>query len=258
MLAVRPDLAAKGLSTISLRAVLSRLESVLGLRPISAEGVRRLVEVRNGAAHAGTALASRDVLVDCLTIAMAVLPRVELDEEEFFGVHATTARALVSEHKSLVSARIAARIASAKAGLRRLSDQLGEPLFTTVTGELASRRLNLDADEFVDEGQGVDVSCPACGATARLIGHVEVHPEVDFDVEPMGGGHYESITYSYWQPELHPQACVCTVCGLHLLSPSELAETGVPFEAFDVPEEDLGPDFDIQPLIEAAMFDGEE
>lgn len=257
LLATGPDLATTGLTTIGLRVVLTRLDSILGPLPVLADDLRQLVEVRNGAVHVGTAAASRDVLVDCLAIVIAVLPHLDFDEEEFFGLHTAAVQALVSERRSQVSARVMAKIAKAKAGLQRLSDQLGKDGFATVTRELASQRLTLDADEYVAEGAGVDADCPACGFQARLFGSVEVRPEAEFDVEPLGGGRYESIAYGFWQPALHPQTMVCTVCRLHLADPHELAEAGLPSQAFDVSDEDLGPDFDLQGVIDAATFDEE-
>jgi hypothetical protein len=80
--------------------------------------------------------------------------------------------------------------------------------------------------------------------------------EIDFDVDPLGGGHYDPIPTTYLQPSLGPRSFACMVCNLQLYGSQELAEAGLPSRYFDVTREDLGPNFDLGRHIDA--FHGDD
>jgi hypothetical protein len=97
LLATRPDLAVKGVRTIGLQVVLGRLIRLLGDLPVAKERRDRMVDVRNGAVHVGSADESRYVLLDCLAVVSVLLERLGGDRREFFGSHIHAVDALLSE-----------------------------------------------------------------------------------------------------------------------------------------------------------------
>jgi hypothetical protein len=250
LLATRPDLAAKEVKTIGLQAVLSRLIKLLGDLPVAKERRDRMVNVRNGAVHVGSGDESRYVLLDCLSVMGVLLEKLGVDRAEFFGPHASTVRALLDERATEISRQVKIKMAQARARLTRLEDALGLEAFSKATGELEEQRWSLEPDDFVTGGAAVDVACPECGSKGRLFGYVDVSDEIDFDIEPMGGGHYESIPMSYWQAHLRPSSFACRVCNLQLHDTQELAEAGLRSRSFEVNREELG-DFDLDDHIPA-------
>jgi hypothetical protein len=149
---------------------------------------------------------------------------------------------------------VAVKKAKARSRLTRLEEALGLDAFGKATDELEEQRWSLDPDDFVPGGAGVEVACPECGSKGRLFGDVDVTDEVDYDIEPMGGGQYDAIPIGYWQAHLRPSAFVCTVCNLSLVSTQELAEAGLTSRSFEVTREDLG-DFDLDDHICALLGD---
>lgn len=244
LLATRPDLATKGVKTIGLQIVLNRLIKLLGDLPVVRDHRERMVDVRNGAVHVGAGDESRFVLLDCLAVVGVLLERLGIERKDFFGSHVGTVGALLDERRTEISRQVAAKMAKARARLTRLEAILGEAAFTKATDELEEQRWTLDPDDFATGGAGVEVNCPECGSKARLFGDVDVSAEVDYDVEPLGGGHYDAIAMPYWEVWLTPTTFFCMVCNLQLHGSQELAEAGLPSRRFDVSGDDLGPDFD--------------
>lgn len=257
LLATRSDLAIKGVKTIGLQAVISRLIKLLGDLPVVKDRRERMVDVRNGTVHVGASDGSRYVLLDCLAVVGVLLERLGIERKDFFGSHVGTVDALLDERKTEVSRQVAVKMAKARVRLTRLEETLGEAVFRKATDELEEQRWTLDPYDFVTGGGGgVDVDCPECGSKARLFGDLDVRQEVDYDVEPLGGGRYDTIVDPYWQVGLHPETFFCMVCTLQLHGTQELAEAGLPSRYFDVEsEDDLGPDFDLGEYVRAMYGD---
>lgn len=84
-LATAPNLKSPKLRTIGLDRVLHRLESVLGALPIDRARRARMIDVRNGAMHVGSARESRHVLLDALAMCNVLLDVLGESKEHFFG-----------------------------------------------------------------------------------------------------------------------------------------------------------------------------
>lgn len=254
LLATRADLRGKGVKTIGLQVVLARLTRLLGDLPVPKERRDRLVDVRNGAVHVGSGDESRHVLLDCLSITGALLDGLGLERKAFYGSHFPTVGALMSEYRSEISRAVAVKMAKARSRLAKLEVALGNEAFRRATDELEDQRWSLDPDDFVTGGAGVEATCPECGSKGRLFGEVDVSDEVDYDVEALGGGEYETITFGYCQAHLQPYAFVCTVCGLSLRGEQELSEAGLHSRRFEVTPQELG-DFDLEEHIQALRWE---
>lgn len=214
-----------------------------------------MVDVRNGVIHAGAGPEPRFILLDCLAVVGLLLERLDIDHKDFFGPHKATVQALLDQRKTEISREVAVKMAKARARLTRLEETLGEAAFEKATDELEDQVWTLDPDDFVSGGGGaIEIDCPECGSKARLFGDVDVSPEVDHDVEVLGGGEYDTITQTYWQASFGPCTFYCTVCRLQLNGGQELAEAGLPSRHYDVSDGELGPDFDLNAHVEAAMY----
>lgn len=250
LLATRPDLASKDVRTIGLLLVMNRLIKLLGDLPVTKERRQRIVDMRNGAVHAGAAEESRYVLLDCLTIIGVLLQRLGLERKAFFGSRVWTVEALLEQRKTEVSRQVADKMAKARARLSRLEDTLGEAAFLKATDELELERWALDPDDYVQGGEGVEIVCPECASKARLFGGLDVTETVNFVVSVLDDGTYSGVpTGSVYEVGLRPSTFFCTVCKLELHGGEELAEAGLPAQLFDVTGKDLGPDFDLDEKI---------
>lgn len=243
-LATDPQLSDPRLRTIGLDAVLRRVVRLVDPFPVTDKRRRRLVEVRNGAVHVGTSETSRFVLLDALTVCYALLTRMSEDQESFFGSHHGTARTLLDQHHTEVSLKVTAKRTRARRRLTMLEDELGTDAF-----EASARSLESWAPEDLDPEYtslsylGIDRECPECGSRGRLYGRVEVDAEVDFDVEPMGAGAYETYPYvAGYTIYFYPGSFACNVCRLNL-DGDELGAAGLPTAAFDIEPKSLGDDF---------------
>lgn len=246
VLATKPDLASPKLRTVGLALLLGRLERILGTLPVDAKQRKRLVDVRNGAMHAGSPAQSRHVLLDALLLCHVLLEHLDEDPKKFFGDHHSSAVLLLDQKRSEVGHQVAAKRARARRRLTELEERLGEELLAEMCSRLEEEApFVLDPDDFGVDLNAVEARCPECGLKGRLIGRVDVTEEVDFDVEPLGGGHYDAVPYGYLAVALAPQAFACNVCQLTLRGIAELAEAGLPAAPHEVAPEDLGDDFDL-------------
>lgn len=255
LLATHPDLATKGVKTIGLQIVMNRLIKLLGNLPVSKDRQKRIVDVRNGAVHVGAGGELRYVLLDCLAVIGVLLERLGIERKVFFGPLVVVADALRDERMSEISREVALKMATARARLTRLEETLGEAAFKKATDELEEQRWTLDPEDFVAGGAGVEVDCPECGSEAKLFGSVDVSGDVEYDVEPLGDGQYDTIAMPYWQAALGPMTFFCMVCKLQLHGTQELAEAGLPSQYFDVSSDDLGPNFDLHEFIQTMYWD---
>lgn len=245
ILATQPALGNPKLRTVGLKEVLRRLEQLLGGLPLDAKRRGRMVEVRNGGMHVGTPAQSRHVLQDALAVSAVLLDRLDQDARSFYGDHQASATQLLDAKRSEVGHRVAAKLARARGHLNELEDRLGGEVFDEATATLEKRAPEaLDPDDFGIDFWGVDARCPECASGGRLFGRVDVEPDVDFDVEPLGGGQYEAVPVGGWVVTLYPQVFACHVCRLVLSGPEELAECGLPSARHDIDAAALGEDFD--------------
>jgi hypothetical protein len=252
-LATQADLASPKLRTVGLVILLRRLAQLLGGLPIDQKQRTRMVEIRNGAMHVGSPAQSRHVLVDCLAVCGVLLERLGEDPRAFYGNHHRNAMALLDEKRTEVGHRVAAKLARARSHLGELERRLGDELFKETTDRLQEQAADvLDPGDFGSGLWAVDAKCPECGSKGRLFGHVDATPEVDYDVEPLGNGEYDSYpVLAGWSVTLSPQAFACNVCQLTVHGPQELIESRLPASRHEVDPEDLGEDFDPESFAES-------
>lgn len=243
-LALRPDLSDSKLRTIGLETVLKRLDLLLERPLLGRQEAARLVEVRNGAIHVGTSPASRVILADALTACASLMERIGLKPHTFYGAHTLNAEKLLDEKQSEIGLRVAAKLAKARRFLTQLEDGLGPEMFRETTDYLeAETRVKLTPDMYgaVDARPA---ACPECGSSARLFGELDVEDDVDWDVEPLGGGQYISLPYGVSSYYFSPSDFACNVCQLSLHGWQELREGGLEFTRHEVSPSDMDEDFD--------------
>ena len=245
-LATQPDLTSPRLRTVGLKILLSRLDQLLGGLPVEARKRNRMVDTRNGAMHVGTPTQSRHVLIDCLTLIGVFVDRLGLDQDKVYGEHLSSIAGLLDENRTEVGHRVAAKQARARQLLQSLKNRLSPTLFKETSDRLEEVAADaLDAYDFGKNAWGIDTACPVCGMKGRLFGHVEADPEVDYDIESLGGGEYDASPYiAGWTIELSPEAFSCNVCRLTLHGPQELNEVGLPSAKHEIEMAALGEHFD--------------
>lgn len=204
-LATAPSLGSPKLRTIGLKQVLDRVEIVIeGLAIVHGDKMR-LVNVRNGATHVGAADASRDVLLDALTLTQTMLADLGVDPVTFFGQHSRDVTALPDAKRTEVGHRVLAKRAKARQRIEQLTETLGEAGYMEAVVRLEEQRDCLFSPaEFGHSLEATDVTCPECESIAKEFGTVDVSPEVDFDVEPLGGGQYAPVPMPYWEISFTP------------------------------------------------------
>ncbi|MGW3960467.1 hypothetical protein ACWED2_11655 [Amycolatopsis sp. NPDC005003] len=245
LLATAPDLGAKGVKTIGLQIVLTRLVKLLGDLPVAKDRQTRMVEVRNGAVHVGTGEQSRHVLLDCLAVVGVLLERLGIERAAFLDPHLGTVDVLLDERKTEVSRQVATKMAKARYRLTRLEESLGESAFDTATSELEAQRWTLESNDFVSGGAAVETRCPECGCQAKLFGDVDARMEYGYETVGLDNGEADVVPVQDWRVRFGPQAFFCMVCNLQLHGSQELSEAGLRAQYFDVTREDLSPDFDL-------------
>lgn len=187
------------------------------------------------------------MLLDALALCQAMLAHLGEPEDAFFGDHHASVKGLLDEKRSEVGHRVAALRARARRTLTDLEEKLGTPVFAETVATLESRApFDLPTSEFARGLVSMDEKCPECGSKGRLFGELSVDSEVDYDVEPLGGGQYESIAMGYYYVlGLVPERFACSVCRLRLSGTAELQECDLPTTRLDVDETDLGPNFEL-------------
>ena len=245
VLSTKPSLIAPKLRTVGMAVLLTRLEKVLGTLPVDTARRRRLVDSRNGAVHVGTGTASRHVLLDALLLCQTLLSHLDADEKSFFGDHHTAVLGLLDEKRTETGHRVGAKRAKARQHLTQLEQQLGAEAFQAACDTLAARVVEIEPTDYGLRFYGKMHDCPECGTEALLMGDVAVDFDVDWDVEPLGGGQYDAIPMSITILTLAPEAFTCPVCRLELRGLDELAEADMPTQPLEVSEADLVPDFRI-------------
>lgn len=244
------DIEAKGLRTIGLAGVLTRLDQTMTGFPIEGRRAARMIDARNGSTHIGSAHDEvRYVFLDCLTVTDFLLLQMARDRRAFYGVDRATVDALSAEHQESVEATVKMRLAKSRNLLRRREDRDGLVDFNARNIEREADRMGLVADHYVPGGTSTDTACPECGSVGRLFGYPDAEAEVDWDVEPLGNGQYESFAVGYWQASFDPSYFACTVCGLYLDGRDELEIAGLPARRFDLDDALLDdPSFNFEEL----------
>jgi hypothetical protein len=255
-LSTKPDLSSPKLRTIGLKIVLSRVEKLLGGLPIDQKRRARIVETRNGAVHIGSAPQSRHILVDCIQLGEVLLAHLGRQSSQFYGEYAPSVAYLLDEQRSEVQLRVAAKRARARQGLRKLEHDLGKDIFHKTTDSLESAATAMvDPTDFGPEYWDVAATCPECGYKGRILGSLDIDADVDFDVEPMGGGSYSSHPIlGRLNATLLPHAFTCNVCKLILNGADELGEAGLPSALYEISINDLGDDFDLDLFLESQRY----
>lgn len=250
-LATAANLGAPKLRTVGLGALLRRLALVLDGLPIADRRTKRMTDVRNGAIHVGSTVESRNVLLDALALCNAFLDALCVDKDDFFGEHSASVQRLLEEKRTEVGHRVAANLARARHRLRELEQHLPAETFQALTWDLEARApTELPAEDYGYDLHGMNLECPECGSAGRLFGEVDLEPDVDVDVEPLGNGEYAFSEYqAAWEITFRPRAFACNVCRLELTGPDELAECQLPTSSYRVEAEVLGPDFDPDELF---------
>lgn len=253
-LATAPNLASKTLRTVGLKLVLTRVEKVLDGAPVLVKNdCERMVNVRNGITHVGTADLSRHVLLDALTVMQALLGHLDIDPQIFFGTHTSSVTELLDAKRTEVGHAVLEKRARARQRVEQLKETLGRAEYEKTAGRLEDQREELTGPN--DMGYRLEAAnhdCPECNSIGRLFGYIELEEQMDFDVEPLGGGRYEPIPMPYWEIWFSPRAFECAVCRLSLISPDELTEAGLSTERREVSSEDLGDGFDLDEVIRNA------
>ncbi|MGK5738915.1 hypothetical protein [Micromonospora sp. URMC 103] len=254
-LATQPDLAYPKLKTVGLAVLLRRLDRLVGNLPIDTNQRTRMVEVRNGAMHAGLPAQSRHILQDCLAVCGVLLEHLGFGDRAwgFYGDHYPIVVRLLDAKRTEVGDRVTAKLAKARARLTGLSESLDDELFGQTVARLVESATDaLDPDDFGSGLWGVDAKCPACKLKGRLFGRVDVDHDVDFDVESVGNGEYDSYpVLGGWTVDLTPQAFACNVCRLTLHGPEELVQAKLPAARHAISLKDLGEDFDPEHFAES-------
>jgi len=244
-LVTRPELASPRLRTIGLENVLTRTRRLLGALPVTEERCQRVVNARNGSVHVGSQSEAHQVLVDCLTLIAEFVKTLQHPAGGLYGDHKGTAAVLLAQHKNDVERTVAERMARARHRLTELENQLADAgAFEAATNELETKSRDT-ADGMLDPTQGaVPRRCPECGSAGMLYGDVDLIGNADWEVEPLGGGHYDSYLVGGWDITLHPRGFFCAVCELHLDDRQELAAAGVSTESIEPSLGELGDAFD--------------
>jgi hypothetical protein len=139
-LATAPSLASPKLRTIGLKQVLERVETVIeGLAIVQGDKMR-LVNVRNGATHVGAADASRDVLLDALTLTQTMLADLGVDPATYFGQHSRDVTALLDAKRTEVGHRVLAKRAKARQRIDQLTENLTEAGYMEAAVRLEEQR----------------------------------------------------------------------------------------------------------------------
>ncbi|GGK79355.1 hypothetical protein [Ornithinimicrobium pekingense] len=247
ILADRPRLTDPRLRTIGLGGVLDRIERCLDVFPLNKEQRKNLVDTRNGVVHVGARGASKEVLRDALRICSVILDDLAVETGSFFGDQHQNVVGLLEGQRSEVEGRVRARMANARNHLNDLEERLGRAVF-----EDTMAALEADAPYALDTGDvAIDHPCPECGSKGRLAGLLDAEPEVDWDVEKIGGGYEAFPAGAYWELRFSPQSFACNVCKLHLTNQAELAAALLPASRYELDARELDHDFDVDAHVRA-------
>lgn len=247
VLSDNPRLNDPRLRTIGLSGVLERLERCLGAFPLNKEERKKLVDTRNGSVHVGAQSTSKQVLRDSLRICSVVLDDLGIEASSFFGDQHHNVVGLLDDQRTEVEARVRARMARARNHLSDLEERLGLAVFNDTTAALEA-----EAPYALDIGDvAIDHSCPECASNGRLAGILDAEPEVDWDMEKIGGTYEAYPAGVYWELQFSPHSFACNVCKLYLTNQDELNAAGLPSSRYKLDSSELDEDFDVDAHVRA-------
>ncbi len=257
-LATEPRIADPKLRTIGLGILLTRLRSLLGSLPINENRCKRVADVRNGAMHVGTTTEAVKVLTDCLTLCDAFLDVLKQEADQFYGDrHHPNVLKLVDESRSDLQRSIDARRARARRRLADLKNELdNDELYTAILKQRDSEAETAARPRGIGF-EAIWAECPECGHEGRLYGEITLDQEIDYDVEPLGGGRYHSFPVgTNWIVQFDPRGFDCNVCRLELEGTEELEICGLEADRREVQPDELGSEFDPDLMAEAYSSEG--
>jgi hypothetical protein len=214
--------------TIGCVEALKRVARILPLLRVTP--LEPLAEARNGALHlvgADSATAFR-LLVPYIDAMRIMGEALGVNFDEMFADYSELAKEVLEQSIEEAQVRVTAKIARAKQVFaERYGDMQGEGLRTVIRAVEATYGLMR-----YDEELSV---CPACGYTAKLIGHHSLR-DWEYDSDEEGNVSSRSAIVDLYVEELG-----CAVCGLELQGDDELSAAGMPttIELEDVDSEDF-------------------
>lgn len=202
--------AVRDVATIMVKPAIQLASDLHRRITVTPKQLSLVLDVRNAAVHLG--LVQDDLLVEAVvlmaTFVDQALPALDETPDEFWTPQvAKLVRSLLDERSGEVAKVVHELIAQAGQHYRTTFGRLDEP----------SRTVLVSVMEANKPSGGLDASqtrCPACDHMGWVI------VDVDVDVEPMGGGEYDSHEY------LFTKGFECPVCGL-LLEPEMFEAAGI-------------------------------
>lgn len=241
-LAISPDLTDQRLRTVGLAILLDRLELVLGSLPVDKKRRGRLIAIRNGAVHVGNPDQSRHTLTDSLELCTLFLSVLGTEPENYFEDQRWNVKDLLTKGRSEIAQKVSAKRAQARNHLWALEQRLAPEIFEETTNSLeASARDAINPEDYGSGFGASDHPCPECGSVGLLLGRIDIDSTPDFDVEPLGNGHYSTyIAGMVAEASVAPDTFACNVCRLTLSGRDELSECNIDSSYHTVDVDSLG------------------
>lgn len=198
--------------TIGAAEAVSRVRKVLApFRALPNDPIDAIIQQRNGTLHAG-APSEEDNATSLGAVIRAcnvLLDAMNVDSDGRWGDWTELAESLIQKHAHAVEARVASKIAAARA--RYTS-------FLAVFPDKAVREMAVKTREhalvFQFGDRQLEHPCPACENTAWLGGTEEIRWETEWDVEGSTGPAY--VVGEYPVVTFYPHVLQCGVCQLEL------------------------------------------
>lgn len=233
------------LRTIGLTEVLSRAERVLGKCPVSKSDRAKIIGHRNGSIHAGTVPdnAAREVMATVCRLAQWLLADCDIEPGWFYGDRHSTARMLLDERSCKLEQEVKRAVLAAEERYEAKFGAITDAEDHSDLKAMLEARLPQVEERAGLIMHGIDALCPACKATGRLSGPLDIDAEGEAEYEGPGEVSY----HGYWVITFMPDEFRCGVCALHLTGQDALSAAGfsVPLE---LNEKDL--DFSLSDLYE--------
>lgn len=248
-LATAPNLASPLLRSIGLRLVLSRLELVFDDVHMTSDRQKRLCDCRNGSIHVGVLpktgsrpaeTFARLVVADCLLLCNVLLRHIGRGQDHFYGDRRLTVNGLLEQRRSEGEHRVARLLGKSQDRLRTMREHLGGDVWSSSARELEQVENEAFSHLIGRDELTIQHECPACEFDGRLIGLVDVHVDMDFDVSD--GESMPTPCYVIW---FRPRSFFCNVCKLRLKDPVDLEVVRISIESRLIDNDaELGDDFD--------------
>jgi hypothetical protein len=228
------------MKTITLTEALDRSGQLIPTIPPLRDGLRLLVDVRNGVAHAGFVdqAAAERVLVPFLRACSELLPRIRVEPSVFWA-----------DLTDMVETRLSASAAAAEIRAREAitaAQHAFEGRYSAMDDGVRKAVLKAVQETYTpDRYEQNLIDCPSCGYAALVSGTNDVDWEADWEIGDLGESY---IAGAYPIVKLVPYHLQCRICGLELDGADELAAAGL--ERSWVLE-----DVDAEDFYEAELYD---